>query len=505
MVAWAGRTAGFLALGLAAATAACAPPAGTGDPAGAPRLLVTAGAAGVGDAEADAPEPAAGGSGCVALLSAERSAEGGLRVVPEVRPIDVAAAGTLLPEAGSAARQLSDCLLLVDRVRTEDVRIVPVGSATVEAVRVTGVRRRTNPERIELERELAKAKREARDDGPGILRTGEPTVDLVGLVASALLGALGRIDGDEERIADLEDRLAATPRTIDEEVTVTVPLRVERYEVRKIGRVRVALFEPATGRAWRASPEVRETRSFALLPADAPADLRLPEAGDLVFVSDRGAIEAFAREPPRVRLPALLPAVLAALGDGPEPTTLAALEAEWKGDRGLSSGIGAASLEAIEPAAAPPAAFSPSVVVVRDADGRPGAFGVYVGPEHILTLARTLPPTTLVPVEVAPGLVTYGLVESRDDGSDLALLWVPRRGSPLPLAEAAGAAARALRPATGGEDALPGTPFATAEGLVAISRLRGDGDVVEARALRRFLLRARERDGVDLPPGSFGS
>lgn len=492
MVGWASRLVCMSALALIAA--ACAPVAETGP--GAHTQDIT-------DVQADASAPAASAGGCRTLAAVAQAHEPRLR--PEIRPLDEAAAA-IIEWDHDASLQLADCLLLVDRLQDEDVRIRPLGRMTVEAVRVTGMRRRTNPAWIELERELAAAKRAARDEGPRILRTGEPTVDLFGLMASAVLEVMGSVSGPEARIAELEQRLRETPQTLDEEVTTPVPLVVDRYRVEKTADLPLVLFEPATGRAWRTAQKLQETRTFALLPADAPSDLRLPERDDLIFVSDRAAIDSFARQPPRVHLAELMPTLLVALAAAPEQTSLAALEpATQMGER--IDDVRLNRLADIEPSGGPSFAFSPSVVVVRDADGRPSAFGVYVGPEHILTLARTLPPTTLVPVEAAPGLVTYGLVESRDDASDLALLWVPRRGTPLPLASslARDATAQRLLPTIAVADELPGAPLATGEGLVALSRLHGDGRPIAARELRRFLARARERDGVDLPLASLGS
>jgi hypothetical protein len=474
----------------------CAPVAETGHGALRPDIA---------DVQADAPAAAASTSGCRTLAAVAQAHEPW--VLPEIRPLHEAAWAIIEQDDDAARPRLADCLLLVDRLRDEDVRVRPLGRMTVAAVRVTGMRRRTNPAWLELERELAEAKRAARDKAPRILRTGEPTVDLFGLMASAVLATIDSLSGPEARIAELEQRLRETPQTLDEEVTTTVPLLVERYRVDKTATLPLVLFEPATGRAWRAAHELHETRTFALLPADAASDLRLPQQDDLIFVSDRAAIEAFAQEPPRARIAELLPALAVALEREAEHTSLAALEAAAQAGGGGGDHIRAEALAAIEPAADPSVTLSPSVVVVRDADGRPGAFGVYIGPEHILTLARTLPPTTLVPVEAAPGLVTYGLVESRDDAGDLALIWVPRQGTPLPLAHTfgQGATAQRLHPAIAVEDELPGAPLATTEGLVALTRGRGDERPVMARELRRFLLRARERDGVGLPLASFGS
>lgn len=251
--------------------------------------------------------------------------------------------------------------------------------------------------------------------------------------------------------------------------------------------------------------DLAERKSFLLLPAGAPADVRLPEEPEVVFVRDRAPIERWRRTPPEASL-ATLAATLAETvrGEG-EQLSVAELESLWLPEgRATRWAADGPDLAALEPAAAPPTVgYSASVAVVRDG-GRPAALGFQVGPEHLLTLAHTLPRTTLVPVEMAPGLVTYGLVESRDEASDLALLWVPRRGEPLPLATGpdADGPVRRLRPLVEVADGLAGAPLVGGAGVVGLVRSAGKpADVVDVRELRRFLLRARERDGVALAPG----
>lgn len=399
----------------------------------------------------------------------------------------------------------ADCLLVVDRVRPVGAGVRPLGVATVEAERVRERRRRTNPARRELEERLRELRRQASDaDGGRILRTGEPTVDLVGLVAGAVLEAVGSLAGPEDEIAAIEERLAEIPRFVDEDVVERVPLTVERYEAVRRGSVRLALVHVRLGRTWRTEADVVERRRFAVLPPRSPSDLRLPTEPELVFVRDRTAIEDWRGGAPRPSLADLAEQLAEVVrGDG-EDLPLAALEAEWGRRQDRESALADLSaLAEVEPSAAPAAtAYSPSVVVVRDG-ARPVALGFQVAPEYLLTPARTLPATTLVPVEVAPGLVTYGLVESRDDAADLALLWTPRRGEPLPLGTVSrtNAEPRRLRPVVEVRQDLPGTPLLGTDGVVGMVRAAGPpAAVTGVRELRRFLLRARERDGVAAVP-----
>lgn len=482
-----------LALILCAAIAACAPVCGPDD------ARSTAASDNTG-AFLAAIAPAAGPLSCPERLHLGAATR---QAAPAALPLALQFADPETAEAVVQDVELTgdaDCLLLLDRPVVERTELDYLGTRSLEATRVTGIRHRTNPERRQLERRLAELRHQAWDDDPEVLRTGEPTVDLIGLVAGAVLGTIEQFAGRDAEIAALEAKLEATPPTLVEETVETVPLLVERYEITAIGRTRAALIDRTHDLAWEQTIPLRATRTVDLLPADAPSNLRLPQRADLVYVRDRQALDALRLQPPPISLASLLRAFAGAMPATPEGITLASLERRWASDRQAAGQGGAAvALADLEPAAppAPSVTFSPSVVVIGDGEG-PRALGFYVGREHVLTLASTLPPSTLVPVAVAPGLVTFALVESRDDTRDLALVWLPKAGEPLAIAAppVPAGSPRLLRSIVGGDEDLPGAPLVTEAGVVALKRPGAAGDRIDARELRRFLAVARDRDGV---------
>ncbi|GBD43753.1 hypothetical protein HRbin40_01233 [bacterium HR40] len=418
-----------------------------------------------------------------------------------VRSLDPAAAIAL--SAGFVRREelpQADCLLLLDRVRITESEVRPLGSLAVEVERVVSRRKIANPERAALERRLAELRQERRGDRRDILRTGDPTVDLVGLAAQTLVDVVDTVAGRGAEMARLEEELARTPPTREEETVERLPLAVERSAVRVRGKVRVALVDPRHELVWQGEVPVEEVRTYALLPASAPRDVRFPSTTDLVPVRDRSVLDAARSQPPAVAIAAIARALLDRPLEPPARLALADLERRWRQEDGSAGEARAlSSLSSLEPAAPPrpTVRLDPRVVVVRDEDGD-RALAFYIGPEHLLTLARTLPTTTLVPVGVAPGLVTYGLVESRDEARDLALLWVPRRGEPLRLADSGGAGGAPLGSPFAASDELPGAPVVDARGVTAIRRAPESADMVPLSEILGFLAQARERDGVGL-------
>ena len=135
---------------------------------------------------------------------------------------------------------------------------------------------RPNPEHRRLQRELRAAQR---GDGIDLLATGDPALDLIGLVAGTVLEGIGTaLDGRSE--AALRAELAATPRTLSEPVWEPYVFAVVTLEASRRGRIRAWLLDRASGLAWAFDQPVLEQRRFRVAQGRRARDRGLLEGGD---------------------------------------------------------------------------------------------------------------------------------------------------------------------------------------------------------------------------------
>ena len=415
---------------------------------------------------------------CRHLLAAVRAGEDGA-VLPVVLVDPGDPVRLDLPGLRRAASEPgTPCLLLVDRLRVAGGSLRELGRERREGRRPVGSRRVANPEYTRLERELAAVKRGEGQDRrtERILATGDPTLDLVGMVAETLIAG-GRALFGAGRASELEDALAATPPYLERPVYRRYRYELVRLAGERRASARVALLDRERGRGWATELPVSERRRFALArDRDPEDDTPLPPGiGELV---EPAALEAWRREPPAVPASVLLDRLALAVEGPDQPMTPEALLTAWRETPADPA-----------PAASTAPRESPSVVVLRRGEEAVG-FGFYVTPETILTLDRFLGRSVLVPVEASPGLVTYGVVEARDPERGLVLVWLPRSGPPLPLAEREAETGTPLLPVGGGELLRPGAPLVADGAVVGIASAEDVAATVPVTALRAFLDRA---------------
>ncbi len=451
-------------------------------------------------AAAAAAEPAAGAetllagstspTDCRRLLSAVLAGEGGAMLPVVLLGGDDAVRLDLPGLKPTAEDTPAPCLLLVDRVVAEGGTVVETARETIASRRRTGSQRRVNPAYTRLERELAAARREQRRSRStrSILATGDPSLDLLGMVAETLLAGGRALFGGEDRVAELERQLAETEPFIDAPIYRRYRYRLLRYAGRRTGAVRVALLDAGRRRGWTTRVSLEETRRFALAEGRDPEDdTPLPE--DVGELAERADLEAWREGPPKAPASVLLRHLEVAMRAPARSLTRQELLAAWRAAAPIIANADP-SAAASRPASTP--RESESVVVLRRGEAAAG-LGFYVTPEMILTLERFLGKSVLVPVEVAPELVTYGIVEARDAESGLVLVWVPKSGPPLALAEGPVAGGAPWLPKVASGKALrAGAPLVKDGRVVGLLREDGGASAIPARTLRRFLERFRD-------------
>ena len=186
-----------------------------------------------------------------------------------------------LPTDDGTAR----CVIVVDRAAS--ARAAPRRPVAHEIVRSTyraGGTGRANPEYRRLQRELRRL--EAPDD-IDLVATGDPGVDLIGLLAGSVLQGIGAaLDGQAASTA--RSRLAATPPSLAEAAWEPYAFEVTTIEAARSGDLRARLIDRATASAWALEEPVVERRLFRVASGRRSRDRGLLEGGgsDLVATAD---------------------------------------------------------------------------------------------------------------------------------------------------------------------------------------------------------------------------
>ena len=259
------------------------------------------------------------------------------RLDPSAAPVAVAVIdqGQQLPiadESGAVTMDLPvplgdgrdvPCLLLVERTPTaRTAPRQPLAHTIVQSTYRRGNQRIANPKHEELRRTI----RELDEKDDDIIATGDPTIDLIGIVAGGILNGIGSIwRGRAEGEARAE--LAATPASLVETVWEPYTYQVTTLEAERTGVLRAALVDRRLGRSWPLEQTVRERRRFTVAIGRVPKDRGLLEgqAGDLVTSADVAVWEQGGLQPAVSRLADALAATQQASAAG----NVAAVTAAW--------------------------------------------------------------------------------------------------------------------------------------------------------------------------------
>ena len=280
-------------------------------------------------------------------------------------------------KAASAA-----CTLEILPAQDLQAEIREVGREEVLSLLQTGVRTERNPEYDVAAARLRQAERELRDDGPKLLRVGDPMLDLIGVVVGGVLSGFGQI-GDQQEVDAALAELTKTPRSTER--PVYRPYEFERTVLRgwREASFPVKLVDRQHGRAWQAELRQRELRELHLVDGVDPRDQNYEQHRATSIT--RNGLERWRQEPPPVRLSG----AVAALLDGRSGPSLAESHVETvsppiaRPDEGEVEAVGPDEplrLAGLEP---PPSEFEDEIRILGGSalDERDRAQGMDVGLE----------------------------------------------------------------------------------------------------------------------------
>jgi hypothetical protein len=230
------------------------------------------------------------------------------------------------PIAGSGTGEAVRCLVLVERSRT--ARAAPrrvVDHAIVRSTYRRGTQHTENPDHAALRRKLRELDA---DEGIGFMATGDPGLDLIGIVAGTILGGFGAVGRAREE-QEIEAALAATPRSFEEPVWEPYTYEVTSVEAARRGWLRAALVDRDLDRGWTVAAERRETRVFAVASGRHAKDRDLLEGhgGLLALPADLAVWEQAGLQPRLSEVVAML-AEAAHAADG-VPADAVTIVAGW--------------------------------------------------------------------------------------------------------------------------------------------------------------------------------
>jgi hypothetical protein len=244
------------------------------------------------------------------------------RLDPGAAPIAyrVRDAATMLPPAKAQAAVLTDlplpaeagadvrCLVLVERSPTKrGAARRPLAHEVVRSTYRVGSERQANPDYVALRRRLREVES---DEGLGIMATGDPGLDLIGLIGGVVLNGIGTINRAQSAAA-MRERLAATPATLTSQTWEPYTFEVTTVEATRTGQLRAALVDRRSDRAWPIEREVVEQSRFRVANGRRARDRGLLEGGgtDLADSADVAGWEQGGLRPSLAGLAKLLAAV----------------------------------------------------------------------------------------------------------------------------------------------------------------------------------------------------
>lgn len=250
----------------------------------------------------------------VALSDEERA-----RLDPAAAPIAVAATIPVIQDFPAAAAPGGRCRLEVAQLELVAApRPRPISVSTVTSAYNKGSRRTTNARWTELKGAEEEIEDEA--SAPGILRTGDPSLDLIGLFAGAVIGGVDRARKAWAK-RDVDDELARTERYADEAQWAPYTYELETVEAERAALFEAALEDASARVVAKAAPLVRERRRFEVAKGRHRSDRALLE--ETATAVSENELRIFQGQAPAPKASELLRAALTGRVDQ-APVTVAA-------------------------------------------------------------------------------------------------------------------------------------------------------------------------------------
>jgi hypothetical protein len=383
-------------------------------------------------------------------------------------------------EDQGAAAAAAPCLLLIEQPTDLRAAHRVIDFQNVASLYQSGVRSEGNPDYDAARARLKEAERESRSSRPGILRVGDPLLDLIGLLVGGVIATFDQIGSDD----DVDESLAAlkaTPRSRDRPVYRAYEFERSTVRAGKEATIPIALRDLKRGHIWRTQLRQREMRQFSVVEGLDPRDRDYEQHRAGAFSWEE--FDHWQSQPPQLPVSALVAALVetggtdqlpqpdgSALVAAAMPVTAPTGASDMDAATGAASGASAPLLAAIEPGGgrdpgsrpgderypapalrlpdpgqsaqgdvrADPTVFAAALdprmaSVVRVETGTRRGSGFYVKPRLVATAADLVGTDSVIDVITSDGEKVLGLVVQVDPARSLAVVHVPRSGRPAAL------------------------------------------------------------------------
>ena len=329
-------------------------------------------------------------------------------------------------------------------------------------------RKAPNPEYENLKLR-ARSRDEDDEDSFDLLMTGDPMLDLIGLVAGGIYYGYTSLTATKDGF-DLDRAMEETPSTIDVPVLSPYSYDLTELETSRRSRVTVSLIDRQTDEHWVSEIKLWERKRFALSDDRHPEDPTRQHDAKATLVTSTELAD-WESSTPALAVSRALNGVL----ETKPKITLASLGHKTEsGQAPLST-----EMKTLEP-------IGDIVRVGDDGEGR----GFYVDSDHILTLARYTQGSSLTKVTTATGGTVYGMVSRNNPGDKLTLVFMPKPGDELPLLTHISSPDAENVPL----GLTPGTPVGDENGIVAMVTSIDDNGVatmMSAAEIEQYLDRIK--------------
>ena len=393
--------------------------------------------------------------------------------------------------AGHAKR----CTIRLGRVREQKGEHRLIGRERVRSSYQSGSRMEKNPAYEAAQVRLRQAERANKPGKSSIITVGDPLLDLIGLVVGGAITGITKW-GEGDQVEEAIENLMATPRSIEQPTYRPYQFERTRYRASREAILPVIMTDRQLQKSWRVAIKRREVKELSVLDGLDRQDRDYAEHRDNGMTDQE--FRQWQAAPPELPVEDMVAGLL-----GASQTTsvdrIASLDPA--NDKQAVFSEGDVADAAVRPPAvawrskvemqpgrtvsgmagrAPTERVSVVDVVGRNARGK----GVYIAPAYILAGSELVEGQGLVDIGDGSNRTVLGLVAAVDRSRGLALVQVPRPGSPAIL----NASRSGL---TGGSD----SPSRHRQDGSA----KGSGPILDGRRLLGF----RSNLGPDIPIGEI--
>lgn len=347
-----------------------------------------------------------------------------------------------LPITSQSQAAVFDCLIVIGEAQMAPAQPRQVlADRKLRSAYPAGIKRLANPDYIEP----ANGNQSSGTGLGGINSTGDPTLDLVGVIAESVLIGIDALFTEDALVSSNQGAVQA--RYVDEPRLFPYSYQMAEIEASRSARVPIALIDQRRGERVETNLALRETQLFALSDDRHPDDPQVQHDPSARLISTL-QLRRWEASPPSLSMAGLIEHLQV---NGSAHTKPAAKGVYQPRKLFGASEASAHPVQLVPTVIEPAAGTITGVDLEAEADKIelapiPAATGVvriqaedqefagfFVSNDHLIVPFQAITPGALVELMFPDGVKVLGLVEKRDPALGLALIFSPRADTPMKL------------------------------------------------------------------------